>query len=67
MESDELLYEMRGPDGHVWRVNLDGRIEGFPDGTVILNRAIPLVDALMAGRSASSLRSEKTNPSRGQP
>lgn len=40
MESDELLYEMRGPDGRVWRVYLDGRVEGFPPGTVVCNYAL---------------------------
>lgn len=40
MEIDELLYELHGPDGHVWRLYLDGRTEGFPVGTVVSNFAL---------------------------
>jgi hypothetical protein len=39
MKPDELLFELRGPDGHVWRLYLDGRSEGFPAGTVVSNFA----------------------------
>lgn len=47
MDGDELLFEMRGPDGHAWRVYLDGRVEGFPLGTTVVNRALPLVSRLV--------------------
>lgn len=40
MESDELLYELRSPEGHVWRLYLDGRTEGFPAGTLVSNFAL---------------------------
>lgn len=43
---DELLFEVRGPCGKVWRLYLDGRIEGFPDGVTIQNYAFPLWAAL---------------------
>lgn len=46
MEGNELLFELRGPDGQVWRLYLDGRSEGFPAGTAIENRAHPLWCAL---------------------
>jgi hypothetical protein len=49
MQSDELLFEMHGPDGRVWRVYMDGRTEGFPTGTVVENRALPLLNALQGG------------------
>ena len=39
MKPDELLFELRAPDGHVWRLYLDGRSEGFPAGTVVSNFA----------------------------
>ena len=45
----------------VWQVWLDGRIEGFPDGTVVLNGAEPCVnrrvaEAWLKGRAHSTLR-----------
>ena len=49
MEGDELLFELRGPDGHVWRLYLDGRTEGFPAGTVVSNFALP-AHARMVGK-----------------
>lgn len=36
----KLLLEAHGPDGHIWRFYADGRTEGFPRGTVIVNHAI---------------------------
>ena len=39
MKPDELLFELRASDGHVWRLYLDGRSEGFPAGTVVSNFA----------------------------
>ena len=44
---DALLFELHGPDGQRWAIHLDGRFEGFPNGTLILNHAIPLVDGLL--------------------
>ncbi|OJW95509.1 hypothetical protein [Thiobacillus sp. 65-1402] len=43
------LFELRGPDGAVWMLYEDGRATGFPDGTVIVNRAKPQLD-LLRGR-----------------
>lgn len=37
----DAVFEVRRADGHVWRVYADGRIEGFPDGCVVINR-VPL-------------------------
>lgn len=31
-------FEVRSPDGHVWKIYEDGRTEGFPAGSVIFNR-----------------------------
>jgi len=47
MEGDELLFELRGPAGEVWRLYLDGRAEGFPAGTAVQNMAFPLWCALV--------------------
>ena len=44
---DALLFKLHGPDGQRWAIHLDGRFEGFPDGTHILNYALPLVDGLI--------------------
>lgn len=42
MQGDELLFELLGPDGQVWRLYMNGRAEGFPPGTVVTNHALPL-------------------------
>lgn len=39
MKPDELLFELHAPDGHTWRLYLDGSTEGFPAGTVVSNFA----------------------------
>ena len=44
---NELLFEVRGPDGQAWKLYLDGRVEGFPAGAVMVNHALPLVNALI--------------------
>lgn len=51
----QLLFELRGPDGHIWRLYLDGRTEGFPAGTLTQNFAFPLWCALIGeGRKESA-------------
>lgn len=40
----EALFSLRGPDGQVWELFEDGHITGFPDGTVVINRALPLMN-----------------------
>lgn len=47
MKGDELLFELRAPGGEVYRLYLDGRAEGFPDGTAVQNLAFPLWCALV--------------------
>jgi hypothetical protein len=47
MQDDELLFELHGPDGQVWRVYLDGRVQGFPPGTKVVNHALPAVNRLI--------------------
>ena len=44
---DQVLFELRGPDGHVWTLTLDGRCTGFPEGTIMMNLALPLTLALI--------------------
>ncbi len=44
-----LLFELRGPDGEGWMLYEDGIATGFPDSTVIVNRAKPQFD-LLRGR-----------------
>ncbi len=46
MRPDEPLFELRGPAGEVWRLYTDGHMDGFPPGTILVNRAKPLLDAL---------------------
>lgn len=40
------LFELVDGAGKRWAVYADGRTEGFPEGTAITNRALPLVDLL---------------------
>ena len=47
--NDLPLFELRDRDGNAWMLYEDGRITGFPDGTVIVNRARPAFD-LFRGR-----------------
>ena len=42
-------FELHGPDGKTWMIYEDGTTTGFPDGTVIVNRAKPQLD-LLRGR-----------------
>lgn len=50
----ELLFELRTKDGHLYRIYLDGRYEGFPDGTYIVNKAAPLFYELQAFASKNN-------------
>jgi len=43
-----LLFELRGPGGEVWKLWADGRAEGFPPGTVLMNKAAPILHALLS-------------------
>ena len=51
MKEAEPLFELRGPDGHIWRLFENGRAEGFPEGTVIRNNAIRVLGLLRASLS----------------
>jgi len=42
------LFELRGPAGETWALWADGRATGFPEGAVVVNRAAPLLHALLA-------------------
>lgn len=44
---DELLFELIGPNGEVWKIYLNGTFEGFPPGTSGANYALPLVNAMI--------------------
>lgn len=41
------VFEVHGQDGHVWKVYENGRTEGFPEGSLILNRLFVLEDRLI--------------------
>lgn len=43
-----LLFELRHPAGHVWRLYANGVCEGFPEGVVVVNRALPMIHRLIA-------------------
>ena len=42
----EPLFTLHGPDGHVWKLFENGRVEGFPEGTVVINGAAPVLATL---------------------
>ena len=48
-------FEVRSPDGHVWKVYADGRTEGFPEGSTIFNR-IPQQAYAMRAESCPTSR-----------
>lgn len=60
---DELIFEVLGADGHAWRIYLDGRVEGFPTGAVVVNHAVALVDALIGEvkRKTQRVAAEQTD------
>ena len=43
---DQLLFELRGPDGQEWKLFANGEACGFPEGTFMINHAWPLFCAL---------------------
>ena len=43
---DGIMFEVIGPDGHRWALYADGRIYGFPDGSYLLNHALPALTVL---------------------
>ena len=45
--ANTLLFELQTRDGNKYKLFMNGQIEGFPDGTVVINYAIALFDELM--------------------
>lgn len=45
---DQPIVELRTPDGKSVKVWVDGRVEGMPEGTVIVNHAMPIFTSLLA-------------------
>lgn len=37
-QADRPIFEVMGPDGHMYRIWSHGKIEGFPEGSIVLNR-----------------------------
>lgn len=33
----EVVFQAHAPSGHVFRIFRDGTTEGFPDGTIVIN------------------------------
>jgi hypothetical protein len=46
--NDKPLFEVIAKDGHTFKLWLDGHTEGFPEGHILINRALPLVCKLQA-------------------
>ena len=44
--SEKPLFELRHPSGKIWKIYESGNYEGFPDGTWIINYALPLLSML---------------------
>ena len=43
LASKEPMFELRSPTGEVWKLFANGKVEGFPEGTRLTNRAAPLI------------------------
>lgn len=41
-----MLFELRSPGGHIWRLYENGKIEGFPECTLVINYAVPILTVL---------------------
>lgn len=48
IEMGDLLFELHGPNGEIWKLYANGFVEGFPHGTIVVNHAMPLIHALVA-------------------
>jgi hypothetical protein len=57
-----LLFELRTKEGHTFKLFLDGRTEGFPDGTILTNHALPLFYKLYS-LSTRNFTGEISSPS----
>lgn len=44
--SSGMLFELHSSDGHIWRLYENGKIEGFPERTVVINYAAPQLNVL---------------------
>lgn len=64
--AQQLMLEAHGPDGHVWRFYADGRTEGFPEGTVVVNHAIRHLTALQSQLHAATAASIPMDPVDGR-
>lgn len=42
------LFEVLGTNEAVWKLYADGRCEGFPEGVVVVNHALPMIHELIA-------------------
>lgn len=42
LDMSTLLFELTTPNGETYKIYLNGKTEGFPDGTLIVNHAFPL-------------------------
>ena len=45
--TDLPLFELTGPDGHKWELYENGVLKGFPDGTIVINRALLRIYSLL--------------------
>lgn len=78
IEIDDLLFEIRHPDGSRWRLYGDGAAIGFPEGAKIVYQASPFIFMLYAAMKEADRRqklsplpspvlSEKTSPDSAAP
>ena len=48
LRSDDLAFELRYASGDIVRIFVDGRVEGLPPNTIVINWLDPLLDCLQA-------------------
>lgn len=46
--TDEILFKVATPDGHVFTFTEGGQVSGFPAGSIIFNRAPAVINARVA-------------------
>lgn len=58
----QVLFELHGPDGHVWTLSADGQCKGFPEGTRMVNYALPVIYGLMGRMKGQDAAARTDSP-----
>lgn len=50
---NKLLFEIITKDGHKYKLYANGHSDGFPEGSVMINHAGPLINSLRAEKEVA--------------